>query len=41
MDHDIWMRILDMIENYHTGIWWMIVLSVGNIGRVTINRKGD
>jgi hypothetical protein len=38
MDHDIWMRIIDFAENHAEALWWMIVLSVGSIGRVTINK---
>ena len=40
MDHDVWMRILDFVDTHACALWWMIVLSVGSIGRVTINR-GD
>ena len=39
MDHDVWMRILDFVDAHAQALWWMIVLSVGSIGRVTINRE--
>ena len=38
MDHDVWMRILDFIDNHAMALWFMVVLSVGNVGRITINK---
>lgn len=39
MDHDVWMRILDFIDNHAMALWFMVVLSLGNIGTTTINGK--
>jgi hypothetical protein len=29
MDHDVWMRILDFIDNHAMALWFMVVLSAG------------
>jgi len=29
MDHDVWMRILDFIDNHSVALWFMFVLSAG------------
>jgi len=29
MDHDVWMRILDFIDNHAEALWFMFVLSAG------------
>ena len=42
MDHDVWMRIIDFIEEHAVALWFMVVLSLGNMGRsrVIINNGG-